>query len=102
MIVPGKRLCDLCSNEIPSGVAHARLSYPLQPHDRELLWPARETPIGSILGDLNALGLQPAEYMFEFCRACVDGVLPMLAELKSSYIRRLVEERRRRATESVE
>lgn len=40
--------------------------------------------------------------MFEFCRPCVDGILPMLGELKNEYLKRLVADREQRARKEAE
>jgi hypothetical protein len=96
VITPGKRCCDLCKNEIQSGERYCPMSYPLSRGDKQLFHDASPKREGySVLGDLGSmLGSQvPDAYQFEFCRACIDGILPMLSDLKSEYLKRWFESR---------
>jgi hypothetical protein len=94
MMLPGKRLCDLCKNEIPAHVRYLSMSYPLDRNDHQLLEPAAATADRDVFPGLRILTfVKPEVFVFEFCRACVDGILPMLAELKTEAIKRLVNER---------
>lgn len=97
--MPARRLCDLCKNDIDTSRAYPVLSYPLDPQDLRVLEPRIEASPGEVLGLSRLLGGRPALYQFEFCRDCIDGILPMLSDLKSEYVRRLVDERDRRAKE---
>lgn len=97
MIIPSKRLCDLCKNEIPEGQRYSTLTYPLERADVERLLPA---PPPASLGS-GFLGVvlgcaQPDTLAFEVCRGCVDGILPMLEVLKGECIERIRRDRERR------
>jgi len=96
--IPEKRLCDLCKQEIDLSRPFPTLHYPLDSRDLELITPKREAPRGDVFGLSTMLwGSTPNSYQFELCRGCVDGFLPMLSELKTDYIKRLVAEREKRA-----
>lgn len=100
MIIPAKRQCDLCKNNIPEGRHFCQVLYPLDPQDKAALGIRRPEQFDSILGDLHQARLESATYQFEMCRECVDALLPMLSNLKSEYIQRFADERRRRTAET--
>lgn len=94
MIIPQKRLCDLCKNEIPSTDRHSTMSYPLDHHDIELLAPKVDGTGREVFPGLRLVTFaKPETFLFEFCRGCVDGILPMLAELKTEKIKTFVDDR---------
>lgn len=99
MILPSKRLCDLCKIDIAEGSPFIQLLYPLDRDDLVGLYPSRpDQPPGTIFGDISVMvGQRANTYQFEICLPCGDGILPMLASLKREYIQRFVEDRRRRA-----
>lgn len=97
MLIPAKQLCDLCRAELVPHQPHARLSYPLDGRERETFRRSIEIP-ESLLG--IATVLLPDCYVFDFCVGCVDGFMPMLAELKAQAIEGLIRERRKRAEAS--
>jgi hypothetical protein len=95
--IPEKRLCDLCKNEIDLTRAYPTLTYPLDLADFELLMaPGTEPRREILMGLTRAVPGQATCYQFDLCRGCVDGFLPMLADLKTEFIRRFIEERERR------
>lgn len=85
MHIPEKQVCDLCKAELtgPSTV----MTYPLDETDRAtirgLMLPP-SAPNALILGRL--FDVAPHSWHFDFCRGCVDGLIPMLAELKTQAI----------------
>jgi hypothetical protein len=96
--IPEKRLCDLCKQELDLTRPFPTLHYPLDRQDLDLIAPKREAQRGEIFGlSVMRLDLTPSIYQFDLCRGCVDGFLPMIAELKTDYIKRLVAEREKRA-----
>jgi hypothetical protein len=96
MRIPEKRLCDLCKAELTG--PHVTMAYPLDRTDRERI-AAHAPPTIRHTGFLGlVVGVEiPDNWRFEFCRGCVDGFLPMLAELKTSAIQQVLDERQRRA-----
>jgi hypothetical protein len=77
---------------MPHGVAMVGITYPLDPADYAALQPVEPPP--SLLGLGGLVVPRNSSYIFEVCRPCVDGILPMLASLKTEYLQRLVDERR--------
>lgn len=95
MRIPEKRLCDLCKAELIG--LHVKMVYPLSPADRKLIEPVLPSGFNNtLLGIMVAT--TPNSWSFEFCTGCVDGFLPMLADLKTAAIQGFLEERQRRAT----
>jgi hypothetical protein len=96
---PGTTDCDLCRNEIPRGIRHATVSVPLAKGDKALV--AEEMrkhgpkpPAHSIFGamvDPNAM--VPEFWQFEVCMGCVDGLMPMLRDLKTKQITHILNDR---------
>jgi len=100
MQVPEKRLCDLCKGEL-TGV-YIVLTYPLDESDRARVraqLPPAQHPL-TLLG--LAFDATPHSWRFDFCRGCVDGLIPMLGDLKTSAIKNWLDERQRRANAPVE
>jgi hypothetical protein len=95
---PGKIECDLCHNEIPRGVKHAGIVIPLSKDDRDMFikeiqrdMPKMEHNIFG--GMMTAERMAPAYWSFEVCVSCIDGILPMLRELKTEQIQNILRER---------
>lgn len=97
MHIPAKQLCDLCRAELDPTTPHARLSYPLDARERQTVLNAFKVP-ESLLG--LATIVMPEAYVFDFCVGCVDGFMPMLADLKAQQIELLIHQRRTRAEEA--
>lgn len=95
MIKPATRHCDLCTNEINRGKAFASLNYPLDRSDAELIRAEGMSPAPPSIFGLAMQMPMPSHYQFEICRPCVDGLLPMLDELKRKYLEQHAIERRR-------
>jgi hypothetical protein len=92
MRIPEKRICDLCRNEIAPGEPVIAMSYPLDPQDVEMA--AAMLPMSPIPGVLGVMHIpRPDRYLFEFCRPCTDGILPMLVDLKTEFLRQHLAER---------
>jgi hypothetical protein len=97
-VIPGKRVCDLCRNEIPAGVKFPTMNYPLDREDvRRLLEPKASGNGLDIFSGMRAFAQasRSEAVQFEFCRSCVDGILPMLPDLKTRIIHEMVEHRAR-------
>jgi hypothetical protein len=102
MHVPARRLCDLCRNEIDTSRPFPTMTYPLDQADLQLLAPPAPASRSDVFPGI-AFVVWPGTantYSFEFCRDCIDGILPMLKDLKTDYIRRWMEDRQRRQRES--
>ena len=95
MIIPSKRFCDLCKNEIAEGQLFCALTYPIDQADRELFAGSKAGrelfPNIRQLLQFNA----NAAVSLEICRPCIDAILPMVSELKTDAIRRMVADRMR-------
>lgn len=89
---PGKTECDLCHNEIPSGVKHAAIAVPLTKDDRAELMREVErmmpqAPPHNIFGAMmTPENMTPNVWQFEVCMDCIYGILPMLRKLKTEQI----------------
>lgn len=95
---PGKTECDLCHNEIPRGVKCAGIGIPLSKDDRALFIKEIERdlpkPEHNIFGGMiTAERIAPEYWSFEVCVSCIDGILPMLRELKTEQITHILRER---------
>lgn len=97
MNIPAKTICDLCQNEIDPGKPHPRLSYPLDAGERERYARSCTASLPKSILDI-AVVVTPDLYVFDLCLGCVEGILPMLADLKRAAIDRLIQERSRRAS----
>lgn len=98
MRIPSKRLCDLCHAELTRQTRVA-MTYPLDAEDTRRVRTARATTPPPSLFGLAIERAVPALYEFEFCLGCVEGLLPMLGELKRQRIKEILEERNRRVEE---
>lgn len=91
--------CDLCKNVIPRGVKYAAITIPLAKTDRAEI---RETIVSDIqampspastFGPFTPENMVPEYWQFDVCIECIEGILPMLASLKTTQIRRLLKEK---------
>ena len=90
MRVPAETLCDLCQGELTAPAVE--LHYPLDLADQAFISSSVREQVQQ-LDALNRLLLDvalPRTYRFDICRGCIDGLLPMLADLKTTGIRALV------------
>lgn len=96
---PGKLECDLCRNEIPRGIKHSTITIPLSKSDRamvaeEMRKHAPPAPTHNIFGSpLDPMAMAPEAWSFEICVGCVDGLMPMLRELKTTQIKHILDDR---------
>lgn len=93
MHIPEKRICDLCKADLTG--PSVTMYYPLDDTDRQQI-DAHVPAAFRTLGRLFDVG--PRAWRFDFCRGCVEGLFPMLADLKTSAVRAWLLERDRRAS----
>lgn len=106
MIIPGKRVCELCQNEIKPGQRFITVTLPMPKAERDRVLADVEKRMpkqpGSIFGLL--IGQAPEMWEIEVCD-CLTALLPQLLTARTEAVTRWLkfheEARERRAREEV-
>ena len=85
-VIPARRQCDLCKNDIPVATPCARLTYPLESSELARLIDGAQHAAATARLLTGGIIHVPQAYLFDICLGCTDGVLPMLADLKAQFL----------------